>query len=197
MHPYQIEEANSTRKIIVSIILSIIAAYGLFYLLRLIPNAALWWIDYPSVFGFFGLFTWLFNNYLWKLTFIQKLLGVVTPNLNGTWEGEIKSSYNKFKTPLHVIIYIKQTGSKILISLENEASISYSIHASILHSGKSHNFELIYNFINEPKADFGSTLNIHYGTAWFQISDDYKSLEGDYFTGRGRQTFGRMTLRLQ
>jgi hypothetical protein len=197
MHPYQIEEEVSTRKIIVTIILSIIAAYGLSTLLRLIPNATLWWIDYPSVFGFFGLFICLFNNYLWKLNFIQKLLGVTTPNLNGTWEGEIKSLYNNFTTPLHVLLHIKQTGSKILISLENETSISYSIHASILHSGKSHNFELIYNYINEPKADSGSTLNIHYGTAWFQISDDCKSLEGDYFTGRGRQTYGRMILKLQ
>jgi hypothetical protein len=197
MHPYQIEEAVSTRKIIVAIILSIIAAYGLFNLLKLIPNSTLWWIDYPSIFGFFGLFTWLFNNYLWKIDFFQKFLGVITPNLNGTWEGEIKSSYNKFKTPLHVSLHIKQTGSKILISLENETSISYSIHASIMHSGKSQSFELIYNFINEPKGDSGSTLNIHYGTAWFQISDDRKSLEGDYFTGRGRQTFGRMILELQ
>ena len=35
-----------------------------------------------------------------------------------------------------------------------------------------------------------NTTNIHYGTTWYLISNDYMTIKRKYFTGRGRQTYG-------
>jgi hypothetical protein len=37
-------------------------------------------------------------------------------------------------------------------------------------------------------------MNAHVGLNHLRLSPDGKILEGDYFSGRGRQTFGRMKL---
>jgi hypothetical protein len=195
MHPYQIEEAVSTRKILATVIISIIAAYGLSNLLRLIPNISFWWIDYPSVLGFYGIFSWLFNNHLWKLQFFQKILLLNIPNLNGLWETEGITSQNEFEKPIPGKMFIHQTASKISITLETNNSISKSLIAAIIRTDKLNKYELTYNYINNPKADSNLALQIHYGTASFRISPDVKSLDGDYYTGRGRQTYGRVKAR--
>jgi hypothetical protein len=193
MHSYQIEEDIKVRKILIAVIISIFAAYTLSVILRAYPKISLWWIDYPSVLGFYGIFIWLFDNYFWKSNLIQNWSWLCTPNLGGVWDVEIRSSFDNFETPVQCKMYIKQTGSKILISLDTETSISHSVHAAILNSEKLHDYELMFNYINEPKGDSKSSLNIHYGTSWLQISPD-QSGDGEYFTGRGRQTFGRIKI---
>lgn len=190
MHSYQIEEDIKTRKILMAVVVSIFAAYVLNAFLQLFPKLSLWWVDYPSVLGFYGIFIWLFDNYFWKLDFVQGWTWLCIPNLGGIWDAEIRSSFDSFENPLPCTVHIRQTGSKILISLDTETSVSHSIHAAILRSERIHDYELMFNFINEPKGDSKSSLNIHYGTAWLQISNT--SCDGEYFSGRGRQTFGRI-----
>lgn len=46
-----------------------------------------------SAYSLFGVFYWLFNNYLWKWKLFNLFLGV--PDLNGTWEGILISSYEE------------------------------------------------------------------------------------------------------
>ena len=192
MHPYQTEDEIKTRKILIAIVLSIIAAYFLNRFLLQFPMLMTWWIDYPSVLGFFGLFIFLFDNFIWKLKVIQNFPWLLIPNLNGAWNVEIKSSQDDFKTVIGGQMQIRQTGSRILITLESGNSTSRSIHAAILPTGKPHSYEIMYNYINKPNADSAQTMNIHYGTAWYQISTDFQTLDGEYFTGRGRQTYGRL-----
>jgi hypothetical protein len=143
----------------------------------------------PSVFGFFGFFLWLYDNYLWKLKLFQKIEWFKIPNLNGKWETEIRSSFDNFKTPMVSSMLINQTASKMSIISETTMSISQSNIAAILRAEK-HRFELTYTYINKPKADSVNTMQIHYGTGFFSIKADTGALEGEYYTGRGRQTFG-------
>jgi hypothetical protein len=197
MHTYQIEEDTRTRKMLLLVFFSVIAAYLLNILLQNAPIVIPWWIDYPSVLGFYGLFGWLYDRYVWKMEFVQKSEWLLVPNLNGVWNVELKTCYDDFTDMVKCRMFIRQTGSKIRISIETDNSISHSVQASILCSAKLKTFEIMYTYINQPKAASKSTMNIHYGTASLQISDDFRILEGDYYSGRGRQTYGSLIAKRQ
>src|SRR5882672_2498550 len=53
---------------------------------------------------------------------------------------------------------------------------------------------LTYQYQNQPLANAMRTMDMHYGTAMLQMSDD-NSLTGDYYAGRDRRTFGRICCR--
>lgn len=194
MHPYQIEDEVKTRVFIVAIVFSIVAARLLSLLLINLPFAIPWWVETPSVLGFFGFFILAFNKVLWKTKIFQKIEWFYIPNLNGEWKTEIRSSHKGFEEPLFSKISIQQTASHISITMDTEESISYSVSAILLKSKKLNQFELTYNYVNQPKADSISTMNIHMGTVWVQVSNDCKHLDGEYYSGRGRQNFGRIIM---
>jgi hypothetical protein len=196
MHPYQIDEIAYRYKILLAIVFSAIAAYLLNTIVQYFSLVIPWWIDMPSVLGFFGFFIWLYDNYLWKTRLIQKLKWMRIPNLSGLWETEMKTSQDNFITPILGQITIRQTASKILIALETNSSTSASIIGAIIRAEKLSEYELTYYFRNEPKAESLTSLQIHYGTASFRISDDTSLLEGEYYTGRNRQTFGSVKAKL-
>jgi hypothetical protein len=54
--------------------------------------------------------------------------------------------------------------------------------------------ELLYEYLNEPKPHAPSAMQIHRGHARLELAEDRSSLSGQYFTGRGRQTFGTLVL---
>ena len=142
----------------------------------------------------FGLFIWLFDNYLWKTNLFQRLEFLYIPNLNGVWETEIKTSFENFSDSIKAKTIIRQTATWISISFETEESTSYSIHAALVRVDRAKKYELIYVYENKPKADSVKSMNIHNGTAWLQILDHNDVLEGEYYTGRGRQNFGKVTI---
>lgn len=63
-----------------------------------------------SAYSLFGVFYWLFNNYFWKWKLFNLFLGV--PDLNGTWEGILISSYkeNNEKKRIDMVLEIEQNG---------------------------------------------------------------------------------------
>lgn len=154
-----------------------------------------WWVETPSVLGFFGFFIWLFDNHLWKTKFVQSIEWVHIPDINGVWKAEIKSSHDTFEKNTVGSLVIRQTASKVSIALETDTSRSHSINAALLRTDKLNTFELTYNYINTPKADSSSKMQMHQGTAWLTISDDLNILDGEYYSGRGRQNFGKLILR--
>ncbi len=133
---------------------------------------------------------WLYNNHLWKFWPFSSLQWFDIPNLNGTWVVTIKSSYNEFGDPNRANAIIRQTASKIGILLDTDTSSSYSISASIIRTERHDSFELIYEYINKPKPDAKETMNIHAGSVWLRIFENLQRLEGEYYSGRGRQNFG-------
>jgi hypothetical protein len=195
MHSYQIDDNLRTRIFIVSAILSVVAARLLYLIILQLPFSLPWWIETPSVLGFFGIFVWLFDNYLWKIGIVHQTKWFFIPNLNSAWVVEIKSSHKGFEETVEARAIIRQTASKICIALETTLSHSRSIYAALMRTERLNTFELTYLYVNEPKADSIATMNIHQGTACLRISDDCKVLEGEYYSGRGRQTFGRIIFR--
>ena len=90
-----------------------------------------------------------------------------------------------------IILYIRQTWTRINVRLVTQNSSSYFIMASV-NTHDSSEPSLKYEYMNEPSVLSVNTMNAHRGTANLKLSPDGKELAGDYFTGRGRQNLGTM-----
>jgi len=80
---------------------------------------------------------------------------------------------------------------KISICLETQHSKSRSLSASILVED-SNEIVLNYEYLNEPKPKARPSMNIHRGTTRLILSSDFRELDGDYYSGRGRQNYGSL-----
>ncbi|WP_391117382.1 hypothetical protein [Psychrobacillus sp. L3] len=136
-----------------------------------------------SVIGFtiFGLVFLLFDKYLWKWGIFYKIGIIKTPNLNGTWEGTLSSSYHEFKSEMPACIVIKQTWTHIFISGIFNQSKSYSISANLdINNGARTVLRYVYlNKNNLVKSD--GTMGEHSGMATLEFTLDEGELEGKYY----------------
>ncbi|MCA2533915.1 MAG: hypothetical protein IM553_05595 [Microcystis sp. M57BS1] len=148
-----------------------------------------WWIDAPSVMGFYGIFYKLFDEFIWSWQ-VKKIRFSNIPNLQGTWVGSIQSSYNN-NVYDDIYLSINQSWTNISVRIATETSKSYSTMASV-NTLDASDSTLKYEYMNEPMAQSLQTMFIHRGNANLKLSPDCQMLEGDYFTGRGRQTYGSM-----
>ncbi len=153
-----------------------------------------WWIDAPSVMGFYGLLYRFFDNYLWRLKLGSVRFSEI-PNLRGTWVGVVRSSYQGGTEVRGILLYIHETWSNISVQLETETSRSYSIMAAV-NIGKSAESGLKYEYMNEPSALSLHTMQPHRGTTHLRLTPDGITLKGDYFNNRNRQTYGELVFRL-
>ena len=143
-----------------------------------------------SAYGFAGeaigisaLMVTLYEKFLWKYSPFSKI-----PNISGEYIGTIKSDYDdKIR---NVNFTIKQTRLSVEIYVKTDESISRTVIGTIENIYDKD--ELIYTYMNEPKAQHRSHSNIHYGTAIF-ILDNKDQLSGNYFTDRN--TTGEMELK--
>ena len=122
---------------------------------------------------------------------MRAVLGV--PLLEGEWDVEVRSSHESHAVPVGGKARIKQTWTKLAIEFEMRESRSKSTTAAMtLASGATP--ELVYTYGNEPLPGARNTMVPFIGMARLRIEGD-GLLVGDYFTGRGRQTHGSITLR--
>lgn len=185
MHAYatNADDRSNVPKVIAvtAVVASLLLAY--------VPKVP-WWVDAPSVMGFFSGLYWLFNKYLWRVA-LRGLRPSAIPDLNGSWRGHITSSYGD-GTEKRAALYIRQTWSEIFVELETDTSRSVSTMAS-LNTPDSQEGGLTYEFSNEPKHEATPTMYPMRGTAHLRVAPNGKRLEGDYYTGRGRSTVGSMS----
>jgi len=115
-----------------------------------------------------------------------------TPNLNGTYEGELFSS-NDDST--HTVkITIKQTLTEIRIFLKTVNTSSKSEIASILLD-EDENPILLYEYINLNTSTLKTNLTIHCGLTRLRFIKSDKSLTGDYFTSPERKNYGEIKVK--
>jgi hypothetical protein len=192
MHPYQTDEKIRQRVFVITAILAIITARILSLVVGYLPFSIPWYIEIPSVFGFFGGYLWLYDQILWKYWPFCYLAWFHIPNLNGKWTVVIKSSYGEFGETTNATSTVRQTATKMCVSLEAGQSSSYSIYGILARTERIKPFQLIYHYINLPNADAMKTMVMHQGTAWLNISEDLQMMEGEYYSGRGRLRFGKV-----
>lgn len=192
MHAYA-TDAEDRKSIPIWLTIVAVAAALLFdYTLKRIGLKAPWWLDTPAVMGFYGLLHLLFDKYAWRWPL--KLSAI--PDLNGTWVGTIKSSYDGGLNTdkINVVLYIFQTWSKLSARLETDHSRSFSTMAA-LNTDASPEQGLKYEYLNEPMSTVAETMHSHRGTAHLRLSPCKTILEGDYYTGRDRRNVGSLSLR--
>ena len=150
-----------------------------------------WWISAPSAVVIYQILYYTFDHFIWKYRLLRYLRIVTVPNLNGKWKGHIKSSYEPNEQDYPISVVITQQWSKILVRLETDKSHSKSIAASFLMEDSS-SPELMYVYGNEPRSITPESMHPHTGTTRLRL--DGSVLQGTYYTGRGRSTFGDIRL---
>jgi hypothetical protein len=164
--------------------------YGL--LSRMFRISSPWWCEAPSIMSVYGIIHWVYSSRLWRCRVCGLRLSGI-PNCNGTWYGPLHSSYNG-GTNFEGMLVIHQTWGKMVIEFRTDSSASYSRMAALyITPGPSEG--LIYEYASDPRADAKETMHAHRGFAFLKLSTDRNWLEGDYYTGRDRTTYGTMRLR--
>lgn len=190
MHSFSIstDEREKIRAWLLTVALGVAFLWGLLLTIVKLP----WWVESPAAVGIFGLVYWAYEKWFWRYKISGfRLSG--TPNLNGTWYGQLRSSYKgRDGQPVlrDCMLQIQQTWTKIHVRLETESSASESKAAALYCAGES--FQLEYTYHNQPQVLQAVTMNAHMGCVQLQLSPKQDSLLGGYFTGRGRSTEGTL-----
>lgn len=196
MHPYAININDKVKVYWLIVPLSLLTGYyvneGLksfgFY------QTYSWIIDAPSSgLAFFAIFYHLFDKYIWKW-FAKMNFWFKTPVLCGEYSGDLLSSIDDMHEPIEIKIKIKQTLTRIKISLHTSQSTSKSEMASILVDEPDGPL-LIYEFINDHRRVADPNLTIHRGTTRLTFNKQDKTLIGTYYTSPERQNYGQINVK--
>jgi hypothetical protein len=143
----------------------------------------------PDVVTVYVVLTFVFTKWLWKLPIFRGWL-VPFPNLQGTWEGELKSTWTNPETgqvipAIPAVVVVRQTFSSVSCTLFTEESESYSTAAQISLDEESGALHLNYNYTNRPRATLRHRSTIHDGAARLRIvTVPERSLVGEFWTSR-------------
>jgi hypothetical protein len=193
MHGYS-TDSDERRVVPLSLAcLAIFLAWQSSKVLMAIHLSVPWWLDAPSSLAFYGALYALFDRYLWRNSLVSKLGLVRIPNLAGRWRGYLISSFDGHVKRHDLMINIFQSWTQITVFLTTATSMSRS-SAAMIQVEDPEGVALIYQYQNQPLADAIRTMHMHYGTAMLRVSND-GCLVGDYYAGRDRRTFGRISCR--
>lgn len=133
---------------------------------------------------------WLFNRFLWKLPIFKNWL-VSFPNLNGTWKGEICTTWTDPKTgerpgPILAILTIKQSFHHISCVMRTAEMTSISLTSSFVIDKEKQIERLVYTYDSNPIETVRERSPRHCGTMDFRIVRDGKNIKltGGYWTDR-------------
>jgi hypothetical protein len=166
-------------------------AYGYAALMAWRKVEVPWWVEAPSIMGVYGLGHWLYSRRAWKWRLFGQRLSEI-PDYSGTWFSVLDSSHAE-GVKLQGMMHIHQTWTDLCVEFDCQKSRSFSLMA-VVNVTPGVTEGLTFEYTNAPRNDATDTMNAHVGLTHLRLFPDGKTLEGDYFSGRGRQTFGRMKL---
>lgn len=153
----------------------------------------------PNVVTFDSALIFLFSKFIWKWKIFKGWL-VLTPNLNGTWEGWIQTTWvdeaktNERPTQIPAVMVISQSLFTISCVMRTQEMTSYSFISGFLLDEESQMKKLSYSYNSNPKASVIHRSPPHFGTAVFEIYENSeRKLAGHYWTSR--QTTGDIELK--
>lgn len=138
----------------------------------------------------YGALYWLFDRRIWKVSLLAKLLKV--PDLSGKWECTGYPVNSPSAVPWKGSATIIQSWDRLRVHIETPNSVSDSLSAALLYD-EAVGFRLMYHYCNTPRVT-AQALAPHHGFAELIFAPGEQSAAGDYFNGRGRNTFGTMAL---
>jgi len=159
-------------------------------LISLIPDVvALDWVVF-----------FIFIQWGWKIKLFQGWL-VPFPDLNGTWEGEIRSEWvdpvtNKSVASIPAMLTINQSFLYISCVIRTGEMTSYSFAEGFKINEKEQIKQLVYSYTSKPKPAVINRNVVHEGTIVFNITGNpANKLVGHYWTAR--KTIGEVEVRFK
>lgn len=143
----------------------------------------------PEAIALYSVLHIIFTKWAWRLPIFQGWL-VPYPDLQGTWEGTLESTWKDPQTgnrkqPIPATLVITQSFSTLSCTLYTEESTSYSNTAQISADDEGNLLRLSYNYTNRPRAGVRERSEIHDGAAILRIvTKPRRALVGDYWTDR-------------
>lgn len=154
----------------------------------------------PEVVTVFVLLRFIFTKWLWRRRiFMYKGWLIRFPDLEGTWEGELQSTWENPKTgerepAIRAFLVIRQTFSTITCTMFTKEMVSFSRAAQLIKDETADAIALSFNYTSTPKAVLRERSAVHDGAADLRVVRvPERMLEGQYWTGRC--TTGDMKLR--
>jgi hypothetical protein len=138
-----------------------------------------------------------FVSYAWRWPIFRNWL-VPFPDLNGTWQGTIQTSWKDPKTgqmpgPIPTILTIKQSFIRISCVMHTAEMTSRSIMADFALDGDEQVRMFGYSYRSNPLPSVKERSQPHDGTIIFQlVGDPVEKLKGVYWTSRS--TTGEIVL---
>lgn len=149
-----------------------------------------WYVETPSIPAIYALLFFIFDKFLWKNKLFRKLGIVVADDLNGKWNGIVKSSHDNFQREIPIELQIEQSATRVKICGTFGQSKSVSVHENFSRSEIDNQVALFYFFRNEPNYDAPETMAIHEGAVKLTYNKEENKLTGYYYSGRDRNNHG-------
>jgi hypothetical protein len=181
--------------IIASSLLLMWGLEGLYHWLSGEPTIPLKWVSL-IVFVIGTVFVIVFNfSWRWVWRKFPVMNRVAFPDLNGTWEGTLVSTWidpatQQSKPPIPVMFWITQNLFDMTVRMRTGESKSYSTRYFAEANHVLQVFRIWYSYDDQPNAQYGWRSPRHEGVAWLEmdVATDATKLRGQYFTQR--QTLG-------
>ena len=168
--------------------LAVLLAIGANLLLEWLQLGPPWLISAPTVAASFAILYGLYETSAWRWRLLRLLQVADTPNVSGTYEGELVSSYNGTRLPVR--IEIEQSWTRIIVRftvVNPSSSDSISLAAALTPIGRSQ-ARLTYTYRNLVRPGIADPdMNDHDGTAELTIDINAGVARGRYYNYRGRQ----------
>ncbi len=194
MHSYSATD-NRVRAYGAIAVVAVLVAMGVAALAEEVDIAPAWLLSAPTLGATFALVYEAMNRWGWRAGVVRGIGLCSTPNLNGTYEGELIAPAFNSKRP--VKITITQTWQEVAVEfsiLAPESSTSYSRTAEITRHGNGGG-RIVYTYTNRIRPGIADEdMTDHDGTAELTISTD-GAATGRYYNFRGRR--GTLTLSRQ
>lgn len=138
----------------------------------------------------------LFMKWIWRWKLLQGWL-VPFPDLNGTWQGVIQTSWRnaegEIPGSIPTILTVKQTFGRLSCVMRTGEMESHSYIEGFCIEKEAQIRRFSYSYTSKPKSALRNRSTPHDGTILFNIiGNPVRKLEGEYWTQR--QTTGTVTL---
>lgn len=197
VHAYAISPHTRERVTLVLFGSSILLAYASHLLLSWADVSIPWWVESPSALLIYGVLRYAFDHWGWHLGIVRQLTHI--PNLSGRWIGNIRSSHFEHQDGPSGELRICQDWTTMSVRFlgaasENGDRSTSSSEMAVMTDCDAAHCGLAYAYLNEPDSGSMDTMHIHRGTARLKLDthEGRQVLTGEYYTGRDRQTHGRM-----
>lgn len=146
----------------------------------------------------------VFVKWLWRWKWLHRRLGpfgplLPSPDLNGTWLGEIRSDWVDERTgekipPIPGMLTVRQSFFHISCVMQTEEMRSDSYAEGFLIDDERQIRQLAYSYQSRPRSSVRKRSTPHDGTTVFDVIESFdRKLKGRYWTER--KTTGEMKFR--